>query len=309
MKNKKYLTHRDVSKAARLVAIAIDKMAREVAPKAFAVYPVPRGGVPALYAVMQHSHAANVIIADEPGFASLFVDDLIDSGATCDRYAENYPGTPFLALFSKGDEATCNSWVVFPWEQRDGGADAEGVEDNVKRILQYVGEDPARPGLLETPQRVARAWDAWTAGYHVDPATVLKTFEDGAERYDEMVVVKDIPFYSHCEHHMAPFFGTATIAYIPDRKIVGLSKLSRLLEVYARRLQVQERLTTQVAEALANHLAPRGVGVLIRARHLCMESRGVCKQGHHTVTSSLRGVLREDPAARAEFMAIAKTGG
>jgi GTP cyclohydrolase I len=134
----------------------------------------------------------------------------------------------------------------------------------------------------------------------------MKTFEDGAEGADEMVVVKDIPFYTHCEHHMAPFFGTATIAYLPDKKIVGLSKLNRVLDAYARRLQVQERLTCQVADAIMNNLSPLGCGVVIKARHLCMESRGVCQQGHHTITSALRGLFKEESAVRSEFMALAR---
>ena len=177
--------------------------------------------------------------------------------------------------------------------------------DAVHKLLSYVGENPNRGGLEETPKRVLKAWKDWTSGYGVDPASVLKTFEDGAESYDQMIVVKDIPFYSHCEHHMAPFFGTATIAYIPNGKIVGLSKLSRLLDVFARRLQVQERLTSQIADALMEHLKPLGCGVVIQARHMCMESRGVCKQGHHTVTSSLKGVIREQPETRAEFLSLA----
>jgi GTP cyclohydrolase I len=119
-----------------------------------------------------------------------------------------------------------------------------------------------------------------------------------------MVVVRNIPFYSQCEHHLAPFFGTATISYIPQQKIIGLSKLSRMLDIFARRLQVQERLTNQVADALFDNLNPLGVGVLIRARHLCMESRGVCQQGHETVTSALRGAMKEDARARAEFMQL-----
>lgn len=162
-----------------------------------------------------------------------------------------------------------------------------------------------RDGLRETPTRVARAWEFWTKGYREDPATLLKTFEDGAEGVDEMVMVKDIPFYSHCEHHMAPIFGTATVAYLPNGKIVGLSKISRLVDLFARRLQVQERLTCQVAEAMMEHLAPLGVGVVIKARHLCMESRGVCQQGHHTLTSALRGVFKDDPIVRAEFLQLA----
>lgn len=178
-------------------------------------------------------------------------------------------------------------------------------------LLQIEGIDNGeggfglREGLQETPDRVAKAWEFWTSGYSKDPAEVLKTFEDGAEGVDEMVVVKDIPFYSHCEHHMAPIFGTATIGYLPDKRIVGLSKLSRLLEVFARRLQVQERLTCQVADSLMQHLQPKGAAVVIKARHMCMESRGVCQQGHHTVTSALRGVFKDEPETRAEFLRLA----
>jgi len=129
-------------------------------------------------------------------------------------------------------------------------------------------------------------------------------FEDGGESYDQMVLVKDIPIYSHCEHHLAAIIGTASIAYIPNGKIVGLSKLSRLADMYARRLQVQERLTDQIADALFKHLEPKGVGVLIKARHLCMESRGICQQGHHTVTTALRGVIKDEPETRAEFLRL-----
>jgi GTP cyclohydrolase I len=166
--------------------------------------------------------------------------------------------------------------------------------------------DNLRGGLVETPDRVAKAWEFWTSGYGVDPADVLKTFEDGAEGVDEMVVVKDIPVYSHCEHHMAAIFGSVTIGYLPDKRIVGLSKLSRLVNVYARRLQVQERMTCQIADAMMQHLAPLGCGVVIKARHMCMESRGVCQQGHHTVTSALRGMFKEDPIVRAEFLQLAR---
>lgn len=172
-------------------------------------------------------------------------------------------------------------------------------------LLSVIDPNPEREGLVDTPTRVAKAWGHWTSGYDIDIAALLKTFEDGSENYDEMVLVKDIPIYSKCEHHLADIFGTATIAYIPDGKVVGLSKLSRLADAFARRLQVQERLTVQIADALVEHLAPKGVGVLIRARHMCMESRGICQQGHHTVTSALRGVIKTEPAARAEFMQVA----
>lgn len=175
------------------------------------------------------------------------------------------------------------------------------IEPAIRTILGFVGETE-REGLKETPHRVAKAWKHWCSGYEVDIAALLKVFEDGADNYDQMVIVKDIPIYSKCEHHLADIFGTATIAYIPNGKIVGLSKLSRLADAFARRLQVQERLTSQIADALVEHLQPLGVGVVIKARHMCMESRGICQQGHHTVTTALRGVIKEQPATRAEFM-------
>lgn len=180
--------------------------------------------------------------------------------------------------------------------------------DDWRRFLTELGEDPDRPGLLETPSRVAKAWRDWTAGYQQDPAEVLKVFEDGAEQYNELIVVRGIPVYSHCEHHLAPFFGTATIGYLPDGKIVGLSKLTRLVDCYARRLQVQERLTTQVANALMRHLEPKAVGVVISCRHMCMESRGIRTSGEETVTSAMLGELQPNLALRTEFLALARGG-
>ncbi len=176
------------------------------------------------------------------------------------------------------------------------------IEELTRDLLGHLDPDHPREGLDETPARVAKAWKFWTRGYDLDPASILKTFEDGAQAYDEMVLVKDIPLYSKCEHHLADIFGTACVAYIPDGRVVGLSKLSRLVDCFARRLQVQERMTAQIADAINEHLKPKGVGVLIRARHMCMESRGICQQGHHTVTSALRGAIKEQPAARAEFL-------
>lgn len=185
-----------------------------------------------------------------------------------------------------------------------------GTVDTLTRaftgVLALLDPVPGRGGLAETPGRAAKAWLEWTSGYSVDPGSVLKVFEDGAEDCDEMVVVADIPVYSHCEHHMAAIFGTATIAYIPDGKIVGLSKLHRLVDIFARRLQVQERMTNQIANAMMEHLKPRGVGVVINARHMCMESRGVNHVGGYTTSSALRGVFREDAAVRAEFLALTR---
>lgn len=180
------------------------------------------------------------------------------------------------------------------------------IQNIIKNLLQEIGEDPSREGLQETPSRVAKAWSEWASGYNKDPADILKTFEDGAEGVGEMVIVKNIPFYSHCEHHMAPFFGVATVAYIPNGKIVGLSKLSRLVDMFARRLQVQERMTNQIADALQAHLKPVGVGVAVQARHMCMESRGVCQQGSSTKTFALRGDIKNDSQKRKEFMEESK---
>lgn len=193
-------------------------------------------------------------------------------------------------------------------EQREA-EDLHTLESSVRTLLGVIeGIDHSRrEGLSDTPKRVAKAFKHWFGGYDANISAILATqFQDGGEGYDEMVIVKDIPFYSKCEHHMADIFGTVTIAYIPNGRVVGLSKLSRCVDAFARRLQVQERLTKQIADALVTHLDPLGVGVLVKARHMCMESRGICQQGHHTITSALRGVLKSEADARAEFMALAR---
>ena len=176
-----------------------------------------------------------------------------------------------------------------------------------RNFLDQIGEDGDREGLRETPARAASAWAEWTSGYGQDPAAVLKTFKDGSENYDELVFQGNIQTYSHCEHHLAPFFGVAHIGYIPRGKVVGLSKLARLVEIFARRLQVQERLTVQIANALNDALKPRAVGVVLQCRHLCMESRGIRHVGSATTTSALHGAFRDEPEARAEFMSMVHT--
>jgi GTP cyclohydrolase I len=174
----------------------------------------------------------------------------------------------------------------------------------VRELLLAVGEDPDRPGLIDTPARVARAYAETFAGLDQDPYEVLSTTFD--EDHDELVLVKDIPMYSTCEHHLVPFHGVAHIGYIPgeDGRVTGLSKLARLVEVYARRPQVQERMTSQIADALADVLKPRGVLVVIEAEHLCMAMRGIRKPGATTVTSAVRGIFRDNPATRAEAMSL-----
>ena len=174
----------------------------------------------------------------------------------------------------------------------------------IRALLDLIGENPDREGLRETPRRVVKAWKEWAQGYAIDPTTILKTFEDGAENCDELVIVHNIPVVSKCEHHLADIAGIAHVGYIPDGKIVGLSKLARLTDLFARRLQVQERLTSQIADALDTHLNPKGVGVIVRASHACMSSRGVKIHGSVTTTSAMRGVLRTKPEARAEFLQL-----
>lgn len=171
----------------------------------------------------------------------------------------------------------------------------------VVALLRHVGEDPTRDGLVETPERVAKFLRQATEGYREDAAGLLKTFENDGS-YDQMVTVGPIPFYSLCEHHMVPFFGNAWVGYVPGDRIVGLSKLARLVDVYAKRLQVQERMTQQIADALNQGLQPQGVGVMIRARHLCMEMRGVKKAGAFTTTTALRGCF-EGASTREEWLA------
>ena len=179
----------------------------------------------------------------------------------------------------------------------------ENIEKSVKEILSFIGENPNREGLLRTPKRVAKAWQFLTSGYKQDVKEVL----NGAvfkEKYDEMVIVKDIDFFSMCEHHLLPFYGKAHIAYIPNGKILGLSKLPRLVEVFSRRLQVQERMTQQIADTLFKTLEPDGVAVVIEARHLCMMMRGVEKQNSVATTSAMLGSFRDDERTRNEFLKL-----
>jgi len=177
----------------------------------------------------------------------------------------------------------------------------------VREMIVRIGEDPEREGLLRTPNRVRRSWEFLSRGYREDPDAMLRKALFTVT-YDEMVIVKDIEMFSLCEHHMLPFYGKAHVAYIPDGKIVGLSKLPRVVDVFAQRLQVQERLTEQIATALTEVLEPLGVGVVIEAYHLCMMMRGVEKQNSRTVTSALRGIFRDDSKTRVEFLRLAHGG-
>ena len=177
-------------------------------------------------------------------------------------------------------------------------------EHIVKEFIKRFARDTDREGLKETPTRVAKAWRFFCSGYDQKPEDVLKCFEDGGEKYDELLFQANIPIVSNCEHHLQNFWGVGHIAYVPDGKVVGLSKLSRLAEIFARRLQVQERLTQQIADALMEHLQPKGVGVVLQMRHGCMEFRGIQKVGTITMSSALRGCVKNEPDCRSEFMSL-----
>jgi GTP cyclohydrolase I len=178
----------------------------------------------------------------------------------------------------------------------------ENAEQAVRVLLRWIGEDPEREGLIDTPKRVVDAYQDWFAGYASDPAEYLRRTFEAVEGYDEMIVLRDISFESHCEHHMAPIIGRVHVGYLPTDKVVGISKLARVVEGYARRLQVQEKLTAQIATCISDVLKPRGVGVVVDAEHECMTTRGVHKRGVSMITSRMTGIFRADARTRAEFL-------
>jgi GTP cyclohydrolase IA len=193
-------------------------------------------------------------------------------------------------------------------DSRDAGTSREAAEEAVRTLLRWAGEDPTREGLLDTPGRVARAYRDWFSGYREEPREYLaRTFKEVAG-YDELIVLRDIEFESHCEHHMAPIIGKVHVGYLPDGKVVGISKLARVVDAYARRFQVQEKMTAQIADCIADVLQPRGVGVVIEGAHECMTTRGVHKRGVSMVTSKMLGSFREDARTRAEFLQFIDVG-
>lgn len=292
-----YVTHDQVKKQAKRVAEEIKR--EHPSGSTVRLYGVPRGGIPPMYLVS--AYFVNVTIVSNPKQAHFIIDDLVDSGATRDHHKTHYPNAKFLALFNK-QQHNISAWLILPWENNE----TQSASDIPTRLLQYVGEDPARGGLLETPNRFLKAWKHYTSGYGKKAGDVLKVFEDGAENCNELVIVKDIPIFSHCEHHMCPFYGHVHIGYIPDGKIVGLSKLVRVADIFMRRLQVQERLTNQIADALEKELQPIGVAVSMTCAHTCMIGRGVSIAGSTTITSAMRGAFLTNPETRAEFMGFIK---
>lgn len=185
-----------------------------------------------------------------------------------------------------------------------GAVTREDAEAAVRTLIQWAGDDPDREGVLGTPARVVRAYEEYFAGYHSDPAEVLERTFDETEGYDEMVVLRDIGFESHCEHHMAPIIGRAHVAYLPRNRVVGISKLARVVDIFARRMQIQEKMTTQIADIIHEVLKPAGVAVVIEASHHCMTTRGVHRPGTMMVTSRMLGGFRKDPKTRREFLTM-----
>lgn len=260
---------------------------------ALRAYGVPRGGA---FVVALLRHVRKV---DRPEDAEVIVDDILDSGRTAKVWRERFPKIPFVALIDK--EKDCpDQWAQFPWEPPY----QTEAEDLVVRTLQMIGENPAREGLLKTPARVVASWKRLFGGYGQEAKDVLGT-TFGSDGYDQMVCLRNVEFYSTCEHHLLPFAGQAHIAYIPKDRVVGISKLARLVEVFARRLQIQERLTQQIADAIQAVLDPKGVGVLLEAKHFCMVCRGVEKQHSVMVTSALRGAMLAEGPCRDEFLRVA----
>ncbi|MFP6560334.1 GTP cyclohydrolase I FolE [Paraburkholderia sp. B3] len=183
------------------------------------------------------------------------------------------------------------------------------AEDAVRVLLRWAGDDPTREGLIDTPARVVRAYEEFFAGYEVDPREILSRTFSEVDGYDEMIVLKDIRFESYCEHHMVPIIGRAHVAYLPEHRVVGISKLARLVDAFAKRLQIQEKMTAQIADTLNEVLQPKGVGVILEAAHQCMSTRGVHKAGVAMVTSRMLGTFRSDPSTRREFLAIVGNSG
>lgn len=266
------------------------------------IYGVPRGGAVVVLALAQRLRACDVnfILVDKPvNSASCFIiDDIEDSSSTRMRFEEQYPLANFIALVSKAERLQAG-WISFPWEKSE-----PPVKDAVLRLLQSIpGENPSREGLCETPERFVRAWAHWVSGYTVDVRSILKTFDHAQS--SGMVLVSGIPVYSLCEHHLAPFFGVAHIGYLPDGKVLGLSKFSRVVAALSRRLQIQERLTNEILSVIVDGLSPLGAGVVLRCRHLCVESRGVERQGTVFTTSSLAGNFMTKNKVREEFIRLA----
>ena len=278
--------------------------AKKVTKKYANVFGIPRGGNYPAAIVARELKIPQVFDPKEiVKGKTLLVDDIVDSGATakewttktkCDLlavYADKLEKAKYVGALRKAGD-----WIVFPDES------GCGIEDNVRRILEYIGEDVNREGLLETPKRVRKAYEEVFSGYKMDPKTLIKTFTKGT--CQEMVILKNAEYVSFCEHHMFPFFGHCSIGYVPNGKVIGVSKLARLLDCFAKRMQIQERMTSQIADFLEKELDALGVFVVCEGVHFCMKGRGVKKQDSSMITSAIRGEFKDNAAMRAEFLSL-----
>lgn len=259
----------------------VDRLIDERLPKHKKVYGIPRNGTIVALRMPGSQHVSS------PDQADILIDDVRMTGKTVDTWSRMFK-LPVAVLIDKTrDPAFKGKWIQFPWEI--GGKDER---ETIVRMLEMIGEDPTRDGLRQTPDRVVRAWGELYGGYRQDPVKILGTrFEKGS--YDQMVTLRAIPFSSMCEHHILPIIGEVHIAYIPSDKVVGISKLIRLVDVFARRLQIQERLTQQICDALEAALQPKGIGVVVKAEHFCMRIRGVNRVGATMITSSIKGAFNK----------------
>ena len=269
-------------------------------PKNSILYGVPNGGMLVLGHLLKNDK--NYFLAKEAVNADIIIDDIIDSGKTKNYYRSKFPSKPFYALIDKTTNDYNIGWIIFPWEKDHPNKNS--VTDAVIRQLQYIGEDVTREGLKDTPKRVVKSWDSLFDGYKINPDDVITTFKDDC--CDEMVLLKNIEFYSTCEHHLLPFYGKAHIAYIPNGQLIGISKLARILDIYAHRAQIQERIGEQVTSCLEKYLQPKGTACIIEAQHLCMQARGVQKQNSVMVTSSLTGVFHQNEVKNELLKLIGK---
>lgn len=299
------LTWIDVICRAETIAINLSDFFEKQKLRTLKLYGVPRGGVFACLlvftALSRMKEYINILhIVEKVGDADVYIDDIVDTGKTKHQYGEDCDGEiPFFALVDKTTEDIRwkNTWVSFPWERMTND---DGPVTNIVRLLEYIGEDPNREGLKETPDRVLKSYEKLYGGYKMEPEKIIKVFKD--DSCDEMVLVKNMEFYSTCEHHMLPFYGKAHIAYIPNGQVIGVSKLGRILEMFSRRLQIQERLCQQVTELIDKSVKPLGSACILEAQHLCMTARGIEKQHSTMVTSSLTGVFKEKAETRNELL-------
>ena len=270
------------------------------------IYGIPKNGtiIAEMLAAYLRSQGKDVQTTFNADHANFIVDDLIDSGRTAEKYVKRW-GVPVYALYDKREvnssmikgHSIQKGWIVFPWEADPLSVQSE--TDAVTRLIEMVGEDANRDGLLKTPERFIKAFKELTRGYELQ-VTMTQFEKDG---FDQLVILKDIPFHSLCEHHLLPFFGKAHVGYVPNKKIIGVSKLARLVDKYACRLQNQERIGEQIVQEIEESLQPLGTAVILEATHLCCSSRGVAKAGMHMTTSKLTGYFRDNnQQARLELL-------